>query len=973
LSNLNTNRADLAAFSKLSNLNIKCTQILYKNKLKYTLKVRFKLFFITILTFLVNPVFAQNPTDIKKKAPVSTTPNGSFVPDSIARRTALENKDTSEAPQYLNDFSQNDSTKVKFSKDSLDAIVDYGSKDSLIFDNANNLIYLYGAAYVNYKKMKLTADYIVIDLKKNIATAEPSLDTAGKQRGIPNFDDGTQKLTMKKLGYNFKTKKGVAYDVTTKYNDAFVHGGKSKFVGGSEDSTKKSDVAYSTNAIFTTCSAEHPHFGILSSKQKVIPNKLIVVGPSRLIIGDVPTPLWLPFAAFPLSQGKKTGLIFPRDYEYSDVWGFGLRGLGWYFPINDNYDVTVQGDIYVKGNWGVKVNTRYNRLYKSSGSLDLGFNNTLVEIGAETTTQPSWEIRWSHSQDSRAHPSFTFNASVQMSGSTSKTALDRTRNGGYANTTNNDFRNATTSQFSSSISFSKTFPGKPYSLSGSFQHSQNIATRDVNIELPNLDLQVQTLFPFKIKKRVGEERWFEKIAVQYRSSLRNSITTKDSLQFTSRMFENMRFGIKQEASTSISFNLFKYFNLSPSISYREDWYTQEVEKRFNPDFQNIRTNIVRNPIDTTDFTTTYDTIQLGKVDTIYKNGFKRVNQFNIGASLSTRVFGTIQFKKGALRGIRHTMTPSIGFNYSPNYSRYGDSIQTDYRTPQFKQIYNRYENALYGAPSTGGAQAAMTYSLTNLFEIKTFSKKDSTFKKTKLLENVSIGGSYNVIADSFRWSEISMGTGTNFFNGLTTLSVQALFDPYGVDKEGRRVKISALKQNGKLLNLVNATLNLNTSISIGQIKDLILGKKDNKEGQNESKIKKPENQATGFKRKKEEIPLESFEDLLKDFRISHTFSVSNNRQSNGRDTLLFQNNLYTSGSIPLSKKWSIRVGNIGYDFINKQLTYPDFGFRRDLHCWEMGMDWQPIRGTYSFYLRVKPGTLDFLKIPYNKNFGDAGR
>lgn len=958
-------------FKVIKSLNVKCTQILYKNKLKYTLKVRFKLFFIILLTFLVNLGFAQKPNDIKQKNPIINAPNISGVPDSIARRMALENKDTSDTPQY---FSQNDTTKVKFSKDSLDAIVDYGSKDSLIFDNANNLIYLYGAAYVNYKKMKLTADYIVIDLKKNIATAEPSVDTAGKQRGIPNFDDGTQKLSMKKLGYNFKTKKGVAYDVTTKYNDAFVHGGKSKFVGGSEDSTKKSDVAYSTNAIFTTCSSEHPHFGILSSKQKVIPNKLIVVGPSRLIIGDVPTPLWLPFAAFPLSQGKKTGLIFPRDYEYNDVWGFGLRNLGWYFPINDNYDVTVQGDIYVKGTWGVRVNGRYNRLYKSSGSLELGFDNRLIEIDAENVGQPSWNIRWSHQQDSKAHPTFNFSANVNMSGTSSKTSSRQSYGNGYNSTVNNDFRNATTSQFSSSVSFSKTFPGKPYSLSGSFQHSQNIATREVTMQLPNLDFQMQTIFPLKLKKRVGEEKWYEKIALQYRSSLQNSIKTKDSLQFTAKMFENMSFGIKHEASTNITFNLFKYFNLSPSINYREDWLTQEVEKTFNKSFLRTRIDTLRNPRDSNDFTTRLDTLQFGKIDTNFLGGFKRVNQFSIGASLSTRVFGTMQFKKGALRGIRHTMTPSIGFNYSPNYRRYeGDSLQTDYRSPQFKQIYNRYENAIFGAPPTGGEQAALTYNLTNLFEIKTFNKRDSTFKKTKLLENVSIGGSYNMVADSFRWSEISMGTGTNFFDGLTTLSVQALFDPYGVDKEGRRVKISALKQNGKLLNLVNATLNLNTSISIGQIKDLILGKKDTKDGQNDTKTKKPiENQSRGFKKKKEEIPLESFEDLLKDFRISHTFSVSNNRQSNGRDTLLFQNNLYTSGNIPISKKWSIRVGNIGYDFINKQLTYPDFGFRRDLHCWEMGLDWQPIRGTYSFYLRVKPGTLDFLKIPYAKNIPNNG-
>ena len=934
--------------------------------------MRFKTFFIFILTFLATHGFAQVPDSIAKKRLKAPQPSTSFVPDSIAKRLAAERKDTSDTPQYL---GQNDTLKsIKFSKDSLDAVVDYGSKDSLIFDNANNLVYLYGAAYVNYKKMKLTADYIVIDLNKNVATAEPSTDTLGKQRGIPNFDDGTQKLTMKKLGYNFRTKKGIAFDVTTKYNDAFVHGGKSKFVGGSEDSTRKNDLAYSTNAVFTTCNAEHPHFGIRSSKQKVIPNKLIVVGPSNLMIGDVPTPLWLPFAAFPLNQGKHSGLIFPRDYEYSDQWGFGLRNLGWYFPINDNYDVTVQGDIYVKGNWRISANTRYNRLYKSSGSLELGYANGLQESFGELTSLPSWNVRWSHQQDSRAHPTFSFNASVNISGNSSKTTNNPNLNGGYNSTVNNDFRNATTSQFSSSVSFSKTFPGKPYSLSGSFQHSQNVATREVTMELPNLDFQMQTIFPFKIKKRVGEEKWFEKVAVQYRSSLRNSIRTKDSLQFTARMFDDVKAGIRHEASTNISFNLFKYFNFSPNISYNESWYLNEVQKSFNPADIRFRTDTLRNPNSPDDFTLRKDTTLFGKVDTQYLGGFKRVNQFSIGASLSTRVFGTLQFKKGLIRGIRHTITPSIGFNYSPNYQRYADSVQTDFRNP-LRQIYNRYENAIFGAPSTGGAQAAMTYNLTNLFEMKTFNKKDSTFKKTKLLENVSIGGSYNFLADSFRWSEIAMGTGTNFFDGLTTLSISALFDPYGVDNTGRRTKTSALMQNGKLLNLVNANLNLNTSISIGQIKDLITGKKKETAANNASNADNAgsRNANSARQNRSKEIPLESLEDLLKDFRLSHNFGININRQSNGRDTALFQNALYTSGSIPLSKKWSIRVGNIGYDFVNKQLTYPDFGFRRDLHCWEMSLDWQPTRGTFSFSLHVKPGTLDFLKIPYINNVGDASR
>jgi hypothetical protein len=378
---------------------------------------------------------------------------------------------------------------------------------------------------------------------------------------------------------------------------------------------------------------------------------------------------------------------------------------------------------------------------------------------------------------------------------------------------------------------------------------------------------------------------------------------------------------------------------------------KQFRQSFNPNDIRISKDTIYNR-DSTDFTIRNDTTLYGKVDTIKNNGFYRVNQFSLGASLSTRVFGTIQFKKGWLRGIRHTMTPSIGFSYSPDYRRYEDSIQTDFRNP-FRQVYNLYQNAIFGTPSTGGKQAAMTYSLTNLFEMKYFSKKDSTFKKAKLLENVNIAGSYNFVADSFRFSQIAMGTGTNFFKGLTTLSVSILLDPYGKDSKGNRVKEFALKQNGKLLNLVNATLNLNSSLSIGDVKRLLKG--DNDKVNLNKKPKSGE---------------ESLTDMLESFRMSHNFSVSKTSIS-GRDTTIFQNALYTSGNIPISKKWKINVGNIGYDFSSKRMTYPDFGFFRDLHCWEMGVNWQPTRGTYSFYLRVKPGTLDFLKIPYNKTLGDV--
>ncbi|NJN34223.1 MAG: LPS-assembly protein LptD [Saprospiraceae bacterium] len=852
-------------------------------------------------------------------------------------------------------------TTVKFSKDSLDAPVDYGCRDSMIFDNTNRLVYLYGEAYINYENLKLTAAYIVINMKDNLATAEPLADSSGRLSGIPNFKDDQQDVKMKKLGYNFKTKKGIAYDATSKYNDLYIHGGKSKFVKGEgSDSTRANDVAYSTDAIFTTCNADHPHFGIKSKKQKVIPDKLIIVGPSNLTIGDIPTPIWLPFAAFPLTKGKRTGLIFPQNYSENELWGFGLQGVGWYFPLTDNYDLKLTGDIYVRGTFNLKADARYQNNYKNSGSLILGFGSTVREDEkANVIRDNSWNIQWSHSQDQRANPNLSFNATVNISGNLGK------GNQSYQNTFNNDFRNATSSQFNSTISFTKSFPGKPYSLSGSVQHSQNTNNREVSMTLPNLNFQMQTIFPLKRKKRVGEEKWYEKISLQYSSQLTNDIRTRDSLFLTSRMWDNARFGVQHRANSNVNFNILKYFNFSPFINYDELWYIKQQNRKFDPLSIEARIDTQTNGADT--FYTQRIT-RNGKVDTSFKSGYFRAGTMSMGASLTTRVFGTIQFKKGWLRGIRHTMSPQVSFTYSPDYSRrFLDSVQLDNARPLERQIYNIYDNSIYGTPSNSGLQAAMSWSLTNLFELKTYNRRDSTFKKIKLLENVNINGSYNIAADSFRWSNITMSTGTNFFNGLTNLGINAAFDPYGIDPTGRRVKESALKYNGKLLNLINASMGLNTGISIGQIRDLFKGKTDKKEdnnfsknGNNNGNSRPPQSQSLNQGEK-----LEALEDLFSQFRLQHTFVISHTL-FNGRDTLTFQNNLYTSGEIPITKKWRIRIGNVGYDFVNKQMTYPDLGISRDLHCWEMGVDWQPQRSIFGFYLRVKPGTLDFLKIPYGR-------
>ena len=565
-----------------------------------------------VILFCVTNTVAQKPDSIKQKE------NSVLIePKSVTTTTA--------ALVALDTTPRKDSSSVKISQEGLDSPVDYGAKDSIFFDNKNNLVHLYGNAYVNYGNLKLTAAYIVVDMKNSVATAEPRPDSVGKPKGLPNFKDGTQDVSANKMRYNFISRKGIILEALSKQNDIFIHGGRSKFVAANGDSTlKQENIIYSKDAIFTTCSADHPHFGIVSSKQKVIPNKLIVVGPSNLVIGDIPTPIWLPFAAFPLKQGKKTGLIFPKDYEYSPTWGFGLKNMGWYFPLSDNYDLTLTGDVYVRGTWGLRANSRYVKKYRYQGSFEVGYASTVKENELSILSRdPSWNVRWSHSKDQRVNPNWSFNASVNMSGSKSNDPL----RSNYNSVTRNDFNSATTSQAASSISFTKTFPGKPYSLSGGMQLTQNLVTRDVTASLPNLDFTMQTLFPFKKKERVGPERWYEKVALQYSSSLQNQIQTKDSLLLTPRVFDNLKFGVKHNLSSNVNFTVLKYFNLSPSVSYTENWYINQISKSFDPT-QTIKIDTFINSTKTdTSFAPRVVLDGTTKTDTI--GGFYRPHQFNM--------------------------------------------------------------------------------------------------------------------------------------------------------------------------------------------------------------------------------------------------------------------------------------------------------------------------------------------------------
>lgn len=869
---------------------------------------------------------------------------------------SLSLPDRDSVPPVVQDSAVVDLNRIRISNDALDATVDYKARDSMWFDVKNKQVHLYGEATVKYTTLTITAGYILLDYGRNELSAQQFPDSTGTLTGLPDFKDAEQAFTATRLRYNFKTKKGIIYEARTKQEDLFVLGERAKFVGSaSADTTLKTrNTIYNSNAVLTTCDHVIPHYGIRTKKLKVIPNKLVVTGLSNLEIGGIPTPFILPFGFFPITQTRKAGVIIPRDFEFADQEGFGIKDFGWYQPISEHMDVTTIFNLYTSGSWGVTGTARYNERYKYNGDFQLRFNNRIREDNqAKKISSKSFGIRWTHTQDPKAHPTRRFGGSMNI-----ETNRDQNRN-------RNDYASVYQNTLSSNINFSKTFPGKPYQFNAGLRHSQNTQTRVMDISLPSATFTMQRIFPFKQKERIGNEKWYEKISLTYSSRLENQFRTVDTLLFTRKTLETARMGIQHQASTDFNFKFLKYINIAPRLDFKETWYPYSVEKqllnenRLKYDTTFEGETIVAITVDSANS-------QFG-IDTTFRRwGFNAAHEYNAGISVNTTpLFFTKQFKKGWFRGIRHTVKPSVSVGFGPDYtnSRYFRTVETDLR-PAFNDTlrYSIFEDAVFGGPTGGARDVALNYTIINVLEIKHRTRNDSLpVKKLRIFDNLGFSGNYSLTRDTLKWSTISTGGLFRLFKGVVNLTWSATFDPYIANEKGQRVNRYMVRENGKLLRTTALGFQVNTGFTVNQLRG-IFAKKD------EDGNTAPRNNTSVAK-----------DDLLgwfDNWRVNHRISFDRRLIPTGfgtaRDTLLIgTNNVSVAGSIPLTSKWSLDLNNISYDFPSKSLVYPDIGITRDLHCWQLSLSWQPTRGTYSFFIAVKPGTLDFIKVPYRKNNFDA--
>ncbi len=851
----------------------------------------------------------------------------------------------------------------------IDAEIKYTAQDSIVFF-ANGTGYLYGETDLNYKAINLKADFVRVKMDSSILYARGTTDSTGTRKGSPVFTESEKEYTSRELSYNLKTQKAYIRQAVTKEGEGFIV----------SDRTKKMEdnVFCIADGKYTTCdNTDHPHFYLRLSKAKVKPDEYIVTGPAQLVMMDVPLPVAVPFGFFPFTDKYSSGLLMP---SYTDEMsrGFGLTNGGWYFAINDYMDLELRGEVYTKGTWALKGSTNYIKKYKFRGSFSAEYREDVTgeKDFPDYSKRKNFSIQWSHSQDQKANPNFTFSSSVNFSTS------------GYNRSNINSYvrpeLNSENTKYSS-VNFTKRFPELPsLSLSGGMSITQRTKDSTINLNLPNINISYSRFFPFKRKNAIGNERWYEKISMSYSGALTNSIDTKESLLLKSKLSRDWRNNWRHSIPVSATFNILKYINVSPSFSYNERWYLQSQVKSWDKEAQKEKT------------------------DTISK--FTRMYDFNMGVSASTKLYGFFTPIRSIfgykVDRIRHVMTPSIGFSYVPDFGdeKWGmfDTYVKSVRDVSNPDIYNestvKYAKSLTGAPGTGKS-GNINFSLGNNVEMKVRNDKDTTgknpFDKVSLIDNLSISGSYNMAADSMNWSNFSTSIRLKFpFAKNYSLNLSTSFDPYmyGLTKSGYPIRINKLRwNNGMFPRFTGTSTSYSYTLSNSTFEKLFSKKKEGQANQGaptppagEETDSENENLNTPSREqmssrlsndnKNENITEDGYEKISIPWSVSINYTVRYGNTMFNKTKMEydmgFTHNLSFSGNMELTKKWSINA-NSTYDFKTKQFTYFGMNVNRNLHCWSMSANIVPFGAykSYSFHIGVNSSMLSDLKYDKRSEYG----
>lgn len=855
--------------------------------------------------------------------------------------------DSLAADSLSNDSLATDSVPKK-KKNGLTSVVDYQANDSIVFTNGNE-VYMYGKGVVQFDGMELNADQIEMNMDSSQVYAVGRPDTVGDIVGRPVFKDKSGEYESETMHYNFKTKKGYITNIVTQQGEGYLTGGQTKKMDNDE--------FYMKDGKYTTCdNHEHPHFYLQLTQAKVRPKKNIVTGPAYMVLADVPLPLAIPFGFFPFTEKYSSGIIMPTFGDELER-GYYLRDGGYYFAINDYVDLALTGEIYTKGSWGVNARSAYIKRYKYSGNVDLSFITTITgDKGLpDYSKMKNFKVAWTHTQDTKNNPNMSLSASVNYTTS------------GYTRNDLNSYYNAnafTENTKSSTVNMTYRVPNSPWSFSATANVTQRTQDSTLNVSFPNLTISMGQVYPFKRKTVVGNERWYERIQLSYSGRFQNSILTKQDQILKSNLIKDWRNGMYHNIPISATFNLFKYLNLTASFNFTDRMYTNKVMQ----DWDTQQARVVR--------------------DTVY--GFYNVYNYYGSLSADTKLYGFYTPWKifgDKVQAIRHIFTPTISFSAAPDFSapRYGFWDSYSYVNEYGETVttkYSPFSNGVYGTVSQG-RQGTVSFAVSNNLEMKVKSDRDSTgVRKISLIENLSANMSYNMAADSMKWSNLN----TSILIKLTknfNLQMSAVWDTYTyqLDRYGNPVRVNKPRWTvGKGIGRLSST---GTSFSYTFNNDTFKKKDKDSDSKNTQQQRQqpnalPTDPNSGDE--EEEAPGDSDVQFGPDgysiweipwslsinYSVNYGYGTFNKKKMeyNGR----FTQNLSLSGNINLTKNWSFNF-SASYDFNAKKIAYMNCNVTRDMHCWSMSASFVPVGPykSYNFHISVKSSLLQDLKYDKHGN------
>ncbi|MBL0743244.1 putative LPS assembly protein LptD [Chryseolinea lacunae] len=847
--------------------------------------------------------------------------------------------------------ARQDTVKVPPAKGEIETTINYSARDSIRAQIDGKMVWLYGDAKIVYGEVELEAEEIVIDYANSTLTAHGTRDSLGNRIGYPIFKNGQELYETKDIIYNFKTKRARISEVVTQQGEAYIS-------GDVVFKNEKGELLSRRNS-YTTCNLEHPHFRIRATKTKAIPNDKIVAGPFYMEFNDIPLPIGFLFGMFPSPRRSASGIIVPA-YGEEKRRGFNLRGGGYFFDISEYVKLALTADIYSRGGHALYANSSYVKRYRYSGTVNFAYSkNPDSDDKIETANfSKDFRLTWSHSPQSKGTGRF----SASVNAATTTFNQNNFLSYGTAGNLSSSSINNITAKLSSNVSYSKRLSGTPFSLGINLNHNQDLQTKQVDLLLPSLSLNMVNIYPFQSKS--GKTNALDNFSVGYAMVAQNRVTNnlgrftptaaKDSIApFTSgnfgTFFSNGKKGIRHSVPTSFSFKALRFFTMSPSVSFEQKFYDEQQTWAYNEDKQLVKVSSTK--------------------------GFNAITNYSFSMGTNTRIYGMyfVKNKLKKVKAIRHVVNPSISYSYTPDFRmnpKYFQALRdpTD-TTGKRINFVDRYQGSVYGGSSQGHS-SAIGFGIGNNLEMKVQGPKDSVARKVMLLNNFSISSSYNMIADSFKLAPFSMAANTNLLDNLLNMNLSATLDPYRIDRlpneDGttyrEKKRDDYAWKSGSIGRITSATLALSTNLN---------PKARAKENTTKEKIGKSDmpEQEKQFLLQNPDAYVDF--DIPWSMNLSYNLGYSNPVRTTEATRSSVTQTLTMSGDVSLSEKWKVTYSS-GYHFEQKAFTQTNLGIARDLHCWTMRLNWTPFGPFQQFYfvINVKSTVLQDLKLERRKPFFD---